>query len=79
MRKIIYLVLTLLMTVVSSVPAYAAPPTSLINIQFGGTALYTNGAAINDATQTWNQFYAPTSLLASLNGYNTVPTTAKLT
>ena len=83
MKKIIYLLVSLVMMAVSSTPSYAAVG-DVININFGynfGSDKYNNGAAINDLTQYWNSYPGETSGGSSLllDYSNAVPTGAYLT
>ena len=56
MKKLIFLLSALLVMCFTSGTGYADPG-DIINIKFGGSPAYNNGAAINDVTgQTWNSF-----------------------
>ena len=58
MKKLIFLLSALLVMCFTSGTGYADPG-DIINIKFGGSPAYNNGAAINDASgQYWNSFAA---------------------
>ena len=84
MKKLIFLLSALLVMCFTSGTGYADPG-DIINIKFGGSPSYDNGAAVNDASgQYWNSFGAtdqatPAVLLYSDYGVTSAKITYNMT